>query len=625
MRTRHSRWGLLVLLSLWGWVPTAGGQQPPAEPEQALEEIVVTAARIPEALSQVSTAVTVITQQDLQRRQATTLAEALRSVPALSVIRSGTVGSITSVFARGGNSSHTLVLMDGVRVNSPTSGLFDFANITTDGVERIEVVRGPASALYGSDGLTTVINIISKKGEGKPRGSVRGDFGSYQTFREQATGAGEVGPVRYSAEVARVDSSGKFAHDEYNNTTGAVRLDSRVTPSLSLDLSTRYTHAFKNLPVVPGRLTPGQSQRQDLTTASFGATHTPTSWWDHRFQLSLVADDVDFRDPQGGFPSDTETTRMAADWQHNLRPTPWNTLSLGFQVEQAKGSRTNRFGFEDLNKTITDYAFYGQNRLAIWDRLILTAGVRIDENSAFGTHASPKYSAAFLIPETGSKLRASYGEGFRAPSINDLAFPGSSNPNLKPEKSRGLEFGADQTVWQDRVQVGLTWFQNRFRDLIQFSGAIPVNVDHARTQGVEATLTLHPGYGLDVVAGYTYLESVSQSSVLATADNHDLPRRPANTWNLAVNYAPWSRVNLNTNLLYVGKRTMDTAFDAGPTNPKYVKWDAAVSVTLLERAGVLRKLAAHGKVENILGDQYEEAVGFPAQGRSYLIGLSGEF
>ena len=180
-------------------------------------------------------------------------------------------------------------------------------------------------------------------------------------------------------------------------------------------------------------------------------------------------------------------------------------------------------------------------------------------------------------------------------------------------------------MWQDRVLVGLTWFQNRFRDLIQFSGATPVNVDHARTQGVEATLTLHPGYGLDVVASYTYLESVSQSSVLATADNHDLPRRPANTWSLAVNYAPWSRVNVNTNLLYVGKRTMDTAFDVGPTNPKYVKWDAAVSVTLLERAGVLRKLAAHGKVENILGDQYEEAVGFPAQGRSYLIGLSGEF
>lgn len=629
MRTRHPGWAILLVLSLALWAPRAAGQQAPPEAEQTLEEVVVTASRIPEDVFKTAADVTVITRQELEQREVHTVAEALRSVPALNVVQSGTPGSVTSVFARGGNSSHTLVLIDGVRVNSPTNGLFDFANLTTEGVERIEIVRGPTSALYGSDGLTAVINIITRKGEGMPRGSLRGEFGSYQTFRERAESSGGIGPVRYSVDVAREDSSGKFAHDEYNNTSGAVRLDSQVAPSLSLDFSARYTHGFKNLPPVPGRTNfltglpdPTQSSREDFATVSLGATHKATSWWDHRLQLSMVDDDVDFRDPQQPTStSDTETTRWAADWQHNLRPISWDRLTLGFEVDQAKGDQTDQFGAEVLHKTITNYAFYGQNQATLWERLILTAGLRTDENSAFGTHTSPKFSAAFLVRETGSKLRASYGEGFRAPSINDLAYPGFSNPNLKPEKNRSLEFGIDQNLWGDRIQAGLTWFQSRFRDLIQYSFILgkPANIAHARTQGVEATLGFHPGFGLDVVGGYTYLETLDQ-------DGKSLLRRPPNTWNLAVNYAPWNRVNLNSSLRYVGKRDdIDPVTFGRTVNFKYVKWDAGVSVTVLNQIGVLRKLTAYGKLENILGVRYQEALGFPALGRGYLIGLSGEF
>lgn len=633
MRTRQSGWALLIVLSLTLWAPWAAGQQAPAEPEQTLEEVVVTASRIPEDVSKTAADVTVITRQDLEQLGVHTVAEALRTVPALSVVQSGTPGSVTSVFARGGNSSQTLVLIDGVRVNSPTNGIFDFANLTTEGVERIEIVRGPASALYGSDGLTAVINIISRKGDGTPRGSIQGEFGSYQTFRERAESSGGLGSVRYSVDVAREDSSGKFAHDESNNTSGAVRLDAQVAQGLTLDLTGRYTHGFKNLPPVPGRtdfLTglpdPTQSSREDFGTVSLGATHTPTSWWDHRLQLSLVEDEVDFRDPQQPTStSDTVTTRLAADWQHNLRPVPWDTLTLGFQVDQAKGDQTDVSGATVLRKTLTDYAFYGQDQATLWERLILTAGVRTDENSAFGTHTTPKFSAAYLVKETGTKLRASYGEGFRAPSINDLAYPESGNPTLKPEKNRSLEFGANQSLWQERIQAGLTWFQSRFRDLIQAQfqpstgNFVAENVAHARTQGVEARLTLHPGYGLDVVGGYTYLDTRDQ-------DGNALLRRPANTWNLAVNYVPWTRVNLNSTLLYVGKREdIDPVTFARSVNFKYVKWNAGVSVTVLNQMGVLRKLTAYGKLANILGVRYQEALGFPALGRSYLIGLSGEF
>lgn len=630
MCTRHPGWALLIVLSPGLWAPWAAGQQAPAEPEQRLEEVVVTASRIPEDVSKTAADVTVITRQEIEERQVHTVAEALRFVPALNVVQSGTPGSVTSVFARGGNSSHTLVLIDGVRVNSPTNGIFDFANLTTEGVERIEIVRGPASALYGSDGLTAVINIISRKGEGAVRGSVRGEFGSYQTFRERAQSSGGVGPVRFSVDVGREDSSGKFAHDEYNNTGGTVRLDSQVATGLSLDLSARYSHGFKNLPPVPGRTNfftglpdPTQSNREDFATVTLGATHTPTPWWDHRLQLSLVQDDVDFRDPQQPTStSDTETTRLAADWQHNLRPVPWDTLTLGFQVDQAKGDQTDVSGATVLHKTITNHAFYAQNRATLWERLILAAGVRADENSAFGTHTSPRFSAAYLVKETGSKLRASYGEGFRAPSINDLAYPGFSNPNLKPEKNRNLEFGIDQTLWQNRIEASATWFQSRFRDLIQASSGplfIPVNIAHARTRGVEATLTFHPGFGLGVVGGYTYLETSDQ-------DGKPLLRRPANTWNLAVNYALWNRVNLSSTLLYVGKRDdIDPVTFQRTVNFKYVKWNAGVSVTVLNQIGILRKLTAYGKLENILGVRYQEALGFPALGRSYLIGLSGEF
>ncbi len=595
-----------------------------------MEEVVVTAARIPEALSKTAADVTVITRQEIERRQLTSVAEALRFVPALAVVESGTPGSVTSVFARGGNSSHTLVMIDGVRVNSPTNGLFDFANLTTEGIERIEVVRGPASALYGSDGLTAVINIVTKKGAGTPRTTMQAEAGSYQTFRERAQSSGGVGPIGYSVDVARTDSSGKFPHDEYNNSTGVVRLDAQAASNLSFDFSARYTHAFKNLPGVPGRtdfLTglpdATQSSREDQTVVSLGGTHAPTAWWDHRLQLSLVSDTVDFRDPeQPTSTTNTDTTRLAADWQHNFRPVPWDTVTVGFQAEQAKGDERDQFGTRVLHKTLTNTAYYGQNQLTAWDRLVVGVGLRADENSAFGTHVSPKYSTALLIPETASKLRASYGEGFRSPSINDLAFPGFSNPNLKPELNRSLEFGADQSLWGERIQLGLTWFQSRFRDLIQLSSGplfIPVNVAHARTQGVEATLGLHPGYGLDVLASYTYLEAAGEGG-------KPLLRRPANTWNLAVNYRLWDRINLNSTLLYVGKRNdIDPVTFQTTTNFKYVKWDVGASVTVLREVGVLRRLTAFGKLENLLGVRYQEVLGFPALGRRYLVGLSGEF
>jgi vitamin B12 transporter len=629
MGRRSLWWAVMVSLGIWGWPSMARSQQPVVPQEQTLEEVVVTAARIPEALSRTTADVTVITRQDLERRQITTVLDALRTVPALNVVQSGTSGSVTSIFARGGNSSHTLVLIDGVRVNSPTNGIFDFANLTTEGVERIEVVRGAASALYGSDGLTAVINIITRKGEGAPRSSVRVDAGSYQTFREQAQSSGRLGPVGYAVDIARTDSSGKFPHDEYTNTAGAARLDYQALPNLNLDLSARYTHALKNFPAVPGRTDffgvqdPTQNSREDLTTVSLGASHAPTAWWDHRFQLSIVQDTVDFRDPQSlSSTSDTETTRLAADWQHNLRPVSWDTVSLGFQVDQAKGDQRDDSGALVLHKTLTNFAFYGQNQVTILDRLILAVGLRADENSAFGSHFSPKYSAAFLIPESGSKLRASYGEGFRAPSINDLAFPGFANPNLKPEKNRSLEFGMDQSLWHDRIQAGLTWFQSRFRDLIVASSGpifIPVNVAHARTQGVEATLRFRPGFGLELAGSYTYLQTLDQN-------NQHLLRRPANSWNAAVNYAPWDRVNLNSTVLYVGKRNdFDPATFATTTNFKYVKWDAGASVKVLDQIGLLRKLMVFAKLENILGDRYQEVLGFPALGRRYMVGMSGEF
>ncbi len=621
--------------------PGRGEAQTPSDqgPELPLEEVEVTAARVPETLARTAADVTVITRAQLEQQQITTVADALRMVPALNVVESGTPGSVTSVFARGGNSDHTLVLIDGVRVNSPTTGMFDFANLTTAGVERIEVVRGPSSALYGSEGLTAVINIITRKGEGTPQGGIETEAGSYQTFRERGWSAGAAGPLRYSVDVARDDSSGKFAHDEYNNTAAAARLDAEVLPTLSLDLSARYTDAFKNLPGVTGRtdfLTgqpdATQSNREGLTTVSLGATHTPTDWWSHRLQLSYVEDDVDFRDPQedqelaqglltSSATGKTHTTRLAADWQHNLRPVSWDALTLGMQVEQAKGDQTDVSGATVLNKTFTNYAFYGQNQVTVWDRLILTAGLREDDYSTFGSHLSPKYSVAYLLPETNSKLRASYGEGFHAPTINDLAYPGFSNPNLKPEQNRSLEFGVDQSLWTERILASLTWFQSRFRDLIQYDYATskPENIAHARTQGVEAALTIRPGYGLNVVAGYTYLESLDDNG-------QPLLRRPENSWNFTVNYAPLKRVNLYSTLLYVGKRAdTDPVTYADAENYKYVTWGAGASVTILERAGFLRNLRAHGKLDNILGVHYQEALGFPALGRRYTLGLSGEF
>jgi vitamin B12 transporter len=616
------------MLVTWGLGAGAVAAQTDPAVRRA-EPVVVTATRLEEPLWQIGASVTVIPEEELRAREYRTVEEALRHVAGLDVQRSGSLGKTTTAKIRGAGAAQIQVLVDGVRVKSLTSGDFDFADLSLDDVERIEVVRGPQSTLYGADAIGGVINVVTKRGRGAPRGYVDLEAGNYDTYRERAGLAGALGPWNFSLGASRLDFAGQFPNDEHELTSVNGRVGYALPNRGEVALTGRYADSHRGIPfrtVFPD-FAARREQDDELALGSLEWRQPWTGWYDHALRLSAVQSRITFRDPESEFEprSEIETERREVDWLHHFHVAAIDTVTLGLEYRNEEGTNQGTF-----SRTTDTWAAFVQNELRLFQRLFLTGGVRHDHNSVFGGETTSRVAASYLHRETDTRLKASWGEGFRAPTFNDLFFPETfppcpafGNPDLRPERSESWDAGVEQHLWRRRVRLGATYFRNDFEDLIQSVLVDPVsfcfqagNVGRARTQGVEVEASVAPVDGLLLTLAYTYTDTEDR------ATGNPLRRFAPHRWALGTLYEPLPGLTLTGEVLIASSQFEGAGVER---NDGYTVVNASAAYRLPWRLPPLSGLTLHVKVTNLFDEDYAEVRGFPALGTHVVAGVRGEF
>jgi vitamin B12 transporter len=612
--------------------PGGAPAAPPAAAPPAVQEaerIVISATRLEEPLEQIGGSVSVVTEDTFRVQEYRTVDEALRSVPGVDVQRSGSPGKLTTVRIRGAGPAQIQVLVDGVRVKSLTTGDFDFSDLSLDDVERVEVVRGPQSTLHGADAIGGIINVITRRGRGAPTAFVDFEAGNYETFRERAGVSGEIGPWNFSLGVSRLDFGGQFDNDDHSLTSVNTRVGHALPNGGEVALIARYADGHRGIPfatVFPD-FDPNREQDDELILGSLEWRQPWTAWYDHVLRLSGMRSRLEFRDPDSAFEprSEVTTERLELDWLQNVHFGRIDTASAGFEYRNEKGVNEGTF-----SQSTDSWALFLQNELRLFERLFLTGGVRYDHHETFGGETTGRVALSYLIKETDSRLKGSWGQGFRAPTYNDLFFPATfppcpafGNPGLRPEHSESWDAGVEQHLWQRRVRLAATYFRNDFDDLIQAALIDPVNfcfqaqnVGRARSEGVEVEASINPTDRLWLALAYTYTDTED----LATGQ--DLRRFPRNRWALTAQYEPLPGLTLGAEALILSSQFEGTG---RPRTEGYAVVNVTAAYRLPWRWGPLKDLTLHLKITNLFNEDYEEVQGFPALGTHVVAGLRGRF
>src|SRR5499426_2069926 len=383
-------------------------------PVESLPPMVVTATRTEVPLNQLTTSLTVITAEDIRERQAELVSEVLRDVAGVNVVQNGSMGTTTSVFIRGSASNQVLVMIDGVEINSTTTGAYDFANLTTDNTERIEVLRGACGTLYGSQAIGGVINIISKRGQGPLDVGVSLQGGNGWTNRQVATVRGGVGDLGYSLSVGHLASDGfQSVNDDYHNLSTSARLDYQVTENANLTGIFHFINTRVGLFNNNNFASTADPNARQATTQYVGKLEWAQKImanWDYRIFGAIYKEHDKFSDDVDSNPFDSLTRDIfrpqinTGEFQTNYRLGDWSTSTFGVQYNRRSASTTG-----GIDKAVNNVGYYLQQQLQFLDRsLIMIPGIRLDDNQQFGTAWTPAFSAAYLFKEIGTKLKGGY-------------------------------------------------------------------------------------------------------------------------------------------------------------------------------------------------------------------------
>ncbi len=634
-------------------------------------EVVVSATKTPLPISQVTSAVQVISGEELERKKIKTVIDALRLADGVFATSSGGPGTEATVKMRGAFARHTLVLIDGVIVNSPTTGTYDFANLTAENIDRIEILRGAQSMLYGSDAIGGVINIYTKKGAGKPTANAFMEYGSFATIREGSQVSGAKGAFDFAASLSRWDTSsfsainyrrGAAERDGFHNWNASGKLGVSLPKDGRLEFNLRWYNSDVNFDGFADSGAPADiygAKQTDRNLILSGTYDQPiTSWWSQKLTLAqgnerlfavsgnagrnLNTGEFITANPNSCFPNfDTCFTPFSADlrilnrrleWQHNFQIGKPLLLSAGYQFREEQGDASGFFGPAQPNKLISSNAGFAQAQVNLWDRLFMTGGVRQDSYNVFGDATTYRVTGGYLIKETGTKFRASYATGFKAPTLNDLFFQGFGNPNLKPEKSRSMDAGIDQSFLDGRVQLNAGYFWNRFRDLIQFAssfsplcpassfGFCPINVAEAKTQGWELGFKAMIVQGLEVRGHYNYtVTRAFDTPTNPLGGDKRLPRWPLDQVTLGFTYQPVEPVRINVDYRFVGARNNDLANSPSQRQGSFGVVNASATYDATKNWQIF------GRVDNLFNQRYEEILFFGTPIRSVYGGVKYTF
>jgi len=617
-----------------------------------LKPVVISATKSPVARDQLTQAVTVISGDDLRAHGVARVSDALQQVPGVTLAQNGSYGSVTSLFLRGGESRYTKVLIDGVAVNQ-SGGYFDFSHLTTDNVDRIEIVRGPASVIYGADAVTGVIQIFTKRGRGPFSADASARGGTFGTLDGDLSMRGSSSTLDYSLAGAEHKTDGilKF-NNQYSNGTlsGAVG----VSPRAGTDarITARYTNAefhyptdFTGAPVdsnsyrVQHRLTAGLDAGTLITPRVTARLLAGTN------EVSDLTEDIAIpfaATSQQHSADKSRAHRRSAEGRLSLVSGEGATLNLGAEYV-AEGERsTTSIGpvaaaavpvsrFDADRHTTSGYA----ELLGSPQRFVgYTAAIRLDDNSDYGKHTTYRLGVSVpVLPDF--RVRGSLSTAFNAPAFNQIratAFT-TSNPDLAPERSRSWEIGVEHSLPDEHARISGSYFAQRFDDLIEFvSGGPPNfigsynNLAQATSNGYEGELEVTPTNFLSATASATvakpHITRVHAGASSGLQVGQALIRRPTHSGAASLKFEPSHYGSLTITGTYVGKRP-DVDFNQFPsptvTLPAYVRVDAATE------AGIWRgesgsALSLTARVENLLDKRYETVLHYPAPGRASHIG-----
>jgi len=611
---------------------------------KVVDPVVVTATKLETPAQQLGASVSVIDGEDFQTFHYPTVDDALRTVPGVEIRRSGTYGKTTSISIRGANPSQVQVLVDGVRMKSPTLGQAELSDLSPDLIERIEVIRGPQSTIYGADAIGGVVNIITKKGRGPFSATVEQEAGNYDTYITKARVSGASGPFDYALGFFYLESNGHFENDNARQYAANLRLGLTLPYQSDVAFTLRWNETNAGLPVkfvptfvpTPLPIHPiidknNENLSDTLVTSLLGHTH-PVEWWESALRLGRYYNLSRFIDkpdlgfacpfPPCEFPQRLSVERQEVEWLNHFHIGKWSTSTFGIEYRRELAHSEEATVFSKATDT---WAGFFQQTFRFFDRLFMTAGVRVEDNSVFGTHTTERGSLSYAIKEWGTRIRGGAGSGFRAPTFNDLFFPGFSDANLQPETSFSYDFGVDQALWNNRIRLGLTYFQNDVRNLITFvfTNTAPfvkgVNVGHARSAGIEFTSEVDVTDTLMVSLNYTYTDTEN------LAINHLLPREPRHRWNGLITWQALPRLQLFTQVFVVTEQFEQVGPASGVYNSGHTRWDVGGTYRILNRYAFLQALDLTARVQNLLNEGYAEVRGFPALGIQGLVGLRASF
>jgi len=616
--------------------------------ELILPETVVTANRFITPLSQVGSAVSVLDEEELEARQIRVVADALRAIPGVAVNRSGGLGALTDVRIRGAENNHTLVLIDGVEVNDPAISAFDFSNLLNIEIERIEILRGPQSALWGSDAIGGVINIITRRGDGPTRVSASLEGGSFQTGQASVSVNGAAERTHYSFGATLLDSEGfsmsplGSEKDGYRNLTLSGKAGFSALEDLDFSVVARYIDSEVEtdpqdfeFPPTPtnGLVVDGddESESQQFYGRAEGILSLAEGAWTHTAGVALTDTDSDFF-TDGSFTNGFEGKKLKLDYQTDYYLTTDTaehifTLALEHEDEDFSQRGATPDAPRNQDQSITTRSVVGQYALDLTQGLSLTAALRFDDNDNFDDASTYRLTGSYALPDSATRLHTSYGTGVKNPTFTELFgfFPGSfiGNPDLQPEQARSWDIGVEQAFLDRQWLIDITYFQGRFEDEIvttfdneTFLSSVENAEGTSRRKGVELSLRGQINEQLGVTASYSFVDSEDP-------DGEQELRRPRHTASLNLDYRFLNnRARLNLGVDYSGEQD-DFFFGTFPA--ERVVLDDYTLVNLRGSYQINDDVSVYGRIENLLDEDYQDVFGYATQGIGAFAGLKATF
>ncbi|KUO60261.1 hypothetical protein APF79_01200 [bacterium BRH_c32] len=609
-----------------------------------LDEIVVTANRTNTPYYAVGSSLTVIKpSEDIFKSE--NVVDLLREVPGLSITEQGGKGKLATIFVRGSNSNHLLVFVDGAKMNDPAnaSNLFDFSSLSSFDIDRIEIVRGPQSTLYGSDAMAGVINIFTKRGNETNQTRIGAEGGSNSYFNGNVTTSGAYSGIEYFAGFSKTQTDGISSSSvKYGNTEKDKFMRNSFSANLNYDFLDNYSFGanYKATKTESGLDQDGMNgddpnftydnQEQVFTGKLKGI------FFDSRLKSHLgisfvrrISNTVDLVDnirPSTSSDNYTNSGRLKYEFQNIFSINENHLLTFGIETEE-ETANTNYISNsmwgpyessfpKEKNRTT---GLYLQEQATLFNSLYVSAGVRYDDNQKFGSVTTYRLAPAYFINQTSTKIKSSFGTGFKSPSLFYLFDPMFGNPDLKPEESTGWDFGFEQYFLNNDISFGATYFSINFKNMFGYDANYKtINIAEAESKGIEVFVSVNILENIKINSNYTYTQTKDN---YASSDDFglELLRRPKHSAYVALSYLITNRLTANLSARFVGKK-WDKDFNAYPAArvhiPDYTIFNLGASYKIIDQISI------NARVENLIDKYYEEILYYGTYGRTFYVGIN---